>query len=563
MTTSFSPSQTWLLAYLIKTLALLAPVIGTISLYRILYSGTGHLILVPAVGTLIFPIVFFLRSKISLRCQMAIISVFLLVTVLTMAMHKGLNSNLIGITPLLMLTTVIFYSQRGFAFTLIVLIACISWATVDALSAGSLLMELKSDQAILMRGLTHLLIIVVTCIAFRGIYITQNRQEITITDQASTISRQLDTIDNSKKKAIVAERNLQLLENTISCFIFTIRFDGTISFQNRYAITILGEEAGHSSIYEMVADEESERQFRAALNAAKDGQEIARFPAKLITEDGLTSNIIAACAPRMNSSAEPIDMVCAATDITALQKERDRLRNLNKLEAVGLACARIAHDFRNLLTVIQGNLEVLDYSDLNQDARSTVREAMEAVSDSVVLTRQIGEFSSSHNIKPEPTELRNLLNKCASNAAKICPPEINISAETSIDDALVEIDANVLTIIILNLVQNAIDAITSEGQITIHSHLDSANDSTVPSLSILISDNGSGISAANLKKVTDPFFSTKTVNKGLGLGLSTSRGLTEEIGGSLSIDSTEGVGTTVTLTIPAPLVEPDLTSAEG
>lgn len=85
---------------------------------------------------------------------MAIISVFLLVTVLTMAMHKGLNSNLIGITPLLMLTTVIFYGQRGFAFTLIVLIACISWATVDALSAGSLLMELKSDQAILMRGLT-------------------------------------------------------------------------------------------------------------------------------------------------------------------------------------------------------------------------------------------------------------------------------------------------------------------------------------------------------------------------------------------------------------------------
>ena len=146
-----------------------------------------------------------------------------------------------------------------------------------------------------------------------------------------------------------------------------------------------------------------------------------------------------------------------------------------------------------------------------------------------------------------------MIDKCVSNGVAICPDRIRLTSTLDVDDVIVDIDGQVVTNIVLNLVKNSVEAIADEGEVTIYSRLDKSEPQDHPVLIVEVSDDGEGISADNLSKVTEPFFSTKTKDKGLGLGLSTVRGMIEEAGGSLSIDSEPGRGTKISIAIPTPL----------
>jgi len=532
-------SQVWLLHYLFIVLTVLAPIVGGLGLFRMLDSGTGRILMLPATASLLFPALYFVRTKVSEATLMAAIVGFLCITIMSMTAFKGLLSNMMLVAPILMLASTVFYGNRGFVFVLIFLALCTLVAMVMGLDAGQVVISLESSQAIVLRSLTQLLMIVVTCLALRGIYLRQSKQDSQIVDQATTISGQRETI--------------ALLEDAVGCLLLTIKFDGTIAHQNKYAENLLGDMSESASIYDYAEDEDSRAGFAEALALATGGRDIASFPAILTTENGGQINVIVASASRKSSIGEPLDMVCAAADVTELQKERNRLRNLNKLEAVGLACARISHDFRNLLAVIRGNLELVNKEHLDQNSQLILDDVAAAVKDSIRLTQQIGEFSSSLSINPVPTKLRGLIEKCVSNGVAICPDRIRLTSTLDVDDVIVDMDGQVVTSIVLNLVKNSVEAIADQGEVTIYSRLDKSEPQNHPVLIVEVSDDGEGISEDNLSKVTEPFFSTKTKDKGLGLGLSTVRGMIEEAGGSLSIDSEPGRGTKISIAISAPL----------
>ena len=123
-------------------------------------------------------------------------------------------------------------------------------------------------------------------------------------------------------------------------------------------------------------------------------------------------------------------------------------------------------------------------------------------------------------------------------------------ADWSFTNESIDIDDTQLNVIILNLVANSRDAISGEGNITIRARLDQSSEVENPQFCLDVIDSGHGISQENLEKVTEPFFTTKTLTSGLGLGLSTSRRLVEEMGGTLKIFSEKGSGTTVSLVLP-------------
>ena len=543
----------WLTAYLVKLLASIGAVLGLLSIYRIAIQDSffeGNIMLLPSIAVLVFPIFALLRERLSMAVQMAAISAMLVLTVSTMVLHKGLASNFLLLAPLLMLSQVIFYGQRGFVICLWFLVIIIAVAMLLDIKSGYILIDIQSTQGMVMRGLTISLITGLSCFAFRGVYLTYQMTDHLLNKQAITIEKQKINIGESHERAETASQNLVLLENTLNCLVLIINFDGTVSFQNKYAINLLVHQKKGDSVFDIIVDEDSSLALSGALSLAAAGEDIESFPFTVTDHNGDILNFIAACAPRRNLSGLPLDMVCAATDVTELQKERSRLRNLNKLEAVGLACARIAHDFANLLLVIQGNLVLLDKERLNPDEKTFLADATKAVQASELLTKQIGRFASSPQINLNETKLVDFMSEMHNNAEKICPRRVRIMADWSFTNESIDIDDTQLNVIILNLVANSRDAISGEGNITIRARLDQSSEVENPQFCLDVIDSGHGISQENLEKVTEPFFTTKTLTSGLGLGLSTSRRLVEEMGGTLKIFSEKGSGTTVSLVLP-------------
>ena len=256
-------SQVWLLHYLFIVLTVLAPIVGGLGLFRMLDSGTGRILMLPATASLLFPALYFVRTKVSEATLMAAIVGFLCITIMSMTAFKGLLSNMMLVAPILMLASTVFYGNRGFVFVLIFLALCTLVAMVMGLDAGQVVISLESSQAIVLRSLTQLLMIVVTCLALRGIYLRQSKQDSQIVDQATTISGQRETI--------------ALLEDAVGCLLLTIKFDGTIAHQNKYAENLLGDMSESASIYDYAEDEDSRAGFAEALRWLQVAETLPRF----------------------------------------------------------------------------------------------------------------------------------------------------------------------------------------------------------------------------------------------------------------------------------------------
>lgn len=542
--------RTWMVSYFLNLLASFGAVLGLFSTYRIATSGGNYIMLLPTVLVLLFPFIFFFRRKVSAAIQMLLISLLFMLTIMAMVLHKGLAGNFLFVAPLLALCLSIFYGRRGFLVCITFLLVCITIATILGLNAGVPSLEFSSDRHILFRALTLLIFAVITCFSIRGIYLSQQQSVELITEQQGTIDKQAKSVDKSDKKADFASNNLALLEETLNCLVMTLAFNGTVTFKNKYAIDQFGPVRNGQFIFDIIADNKSAELFLSALDLAANGKTIAHFPCNLSGQNEEKLSYIIAAASRTDVSGQPLDMLLAATDVTELRKERDRLRNLNTLEAVGLACARISHDFANLLLVIQGNLDLLDRDALNSEEKSYVDDACKAVQDSVILTKQIGEFASAPMLHLRSVELIAFISTVQSNIAKICPSRVKLESDWSFSNEIIEIDDIQLNLILLNLAANARDAISHEGEITLRARLDHDDEIDRSTFSIDVIDNGCGIAPEHLDRITEPFFTTKALSSGMGLGLSTSARLIEEMGGSLKIFSQEGSGTTVSLCLP-------------
>lgn len=546
----FEQLQVWLTDYMVKVLASVGTILGAAATYRIAITGHGTILLLPAVAIQFFPFVFLFRKKIGIVRQRVMVSGIIMLAILSMVLHRGLASHFLLLAPLLMLSLIIFYGRRGFNVCLSFLLITTLAAMAIDLHNGFVIIEMDSTQAILMRAMTLMLITAICCFAFRGFYLAQQAQDEIITVQADTIDKQKSDITQQNQRADLVTQKLALLEDTLNCLVLIIHFDGTISFQNKYASSVLEGSLLGRSCLDIALDEESSEAFSNALTLSAADKNIDQFSFRLTGLEGQQLNFVAACAPRLDLSGRPIDMVVAATDVTELRKQRDRLRNLGKLEAVGLACARIAHDFANLLMIIEANLELLDQDSLDPKQRTYVEHAIKAAQDSVTLTRQIGEFSASPRISRKSIKLSDFMEEVYDNSQTLCPNRLRVNSDWSFSSEAIEIDGTHINIVILNLVANARDAISDEGDITIRARLNPSGESGKAVFCLDVVDDGCGIPQENIDKVKEPFFSTKSLKTGMGLGLSTSSRLVEEMGGLMTISSSEVSGTTVSISLP-------------
>lgn len=246
-----------------------------------------------------------------------------------------------------------------------------------------------------------------------------------------------------------------------------------------------------------------------------------------------------------------------------------KLRQSQKMEAVGQLTGGIAHDFNNLLAGIIGSLELMQrridagrFSDLGR--YNSI--AMTSASRAAALTQRLLAFSRQQSLEPELLEPRKVVADLEEMIRRSVGPSIIVECSFKANDHI-RCDLNQLENALLNLAINARDAMPNGGKLNLEVDrcmIDQAQSSEkmMPPgtyASISVTDTGTGISPENLSRIFDPFFTTKKIGEGTGLGLSMIYGFTQQSGGQIRVHSNQGIGTTVTLYFPVENAQRDET----
>jgi len=255
------------------------------------------------------------------------------------------------------------------------------------------------------------------------------------------------------------------------------------------------------------------------------------------------------------------ELIAVLSDKTELKTLEAQFVQSQKMQAVGQLAGGVAHDFNNLLTAISGHVDLLllrhesgdpDYGDLIQIRQNALRAAG--------LVKQLLAFSRKQTLQPKVLNLTNTLSELAHLLNRLLGEKVSLEIEYG--DALwpVRVDERQMEQVIMNLVVNARDAMSSGGLVRIHSTNEylstplNRNRAIVPSgryVVLKVTDTGQGIDPDHVDKIFEPFFTTKRIGEGTGLGLSTAYGIIKQTGGYIFVDSTAGHGTVFTIYLPA------------
>ncbi|HEV7357959.1 MAG TPA: PAS domain S-box protein [Steroidobacteraceae bacterium] len=244
-------------------------------------------------------------------------------------------------------------------------------------------------------------------------------------------------------------------------------------------------------------------------------------------------------------------------DITEKRAAEAKLRQAQKMEAVGQFTGGAAHDFNNLLMAILGSLEILRKR-LPNDPRmlALLDNAMQGAKRGSSLTQRMLAFARRQELKHEAVDLAGLVNNMMELLERSLGPTINIDTHFPREIVRVRTDANQLETALLNLAINSRDAMPSGGSLTISVQAQTigathpTNLPAGPYACLSVTDTGQGMDEATLGRATEPFFTTKGIGKGTGLGLSMVDGLTGQSGGKIMVQSQLGRGTTIDLWLP-------------
>jgi two-component system, cell cycle sensor histidine kinase and response regulator CckA len=257
---------------------------------------------------------------------------------------------------------------------------------------------------------------------------------------------------------------------------------------------------------------------------------------------------------------EPVRLVGVALDVTARRELEGQLRHAQKMESVGRLAGGIAHDFNNLLTAITGHGDLLAQSLPPADPlQADIAAINAAAARAATLTRQLLAYGRQSLMRPEPVDLNAVVSDIEPMIRRLIGEDMELRTELAPDLGWVQADAGQLDQVILNLVVNARDALSSGGSIvlsTANVELGAADLVDHPDaregqyVSIAVGDNGAGIDDATLGRIFEPYFTTKDRGRGTGLGLATVLGIVEQSGGHVDVDSAVGEGTTFRVFLP-------------
>ncbi len=379
-----------------------------------------------------------------------------------------------------------------------------------------------------------------------------------VSTDISEIRRQSDRLRQS-------ERQFRAIFENAATGIATLSLRGRMVAANDALCHMLGFEAESlmsMRLHDLVNPDQFENVNALLKPAAKSTEREAVTELTFQRANGSEMLAQLSCGTVQGPDEKPSHFVLTVTDVTGAREAENRLRQAQKMEAVGQLAGGIAHDFNNVLTIIRGNLSLLarDISGTsgNTDWREIIEDALSASRRAKDLIQSLLSISRKEALRPVALDVRNVVTEAQRLLRRTLPGNIEVSVDLQGDRFTLRADESYLHTAILNLGLNARDAMPNGGRLRISvasadvapGELGSLSLSPGRYVTVAVSDNGIGMRPEIRKRVLEPLFTTKSRGKGSGLGLTMVNGFVRECGGDISIVSTQGEGTTVTLYIP-------------
>ena len=254
---------------------------------------------------------------------------------------------------------------------------------------------------------------------------------------------------------------------------------------------------------------------------------------------------------------KPLEFAGTLTDITEQRSLESQLLQAQKMDAIGKLTGGIAHDFNNLLAAVLGGLGLLERrAKLEEEQRRVLAMTKRAAEQGTELVRRLLAFARRQNLEPQALELSSLKDAVADLLAHTLGGLVNLEWRVGKDVWTAFADQTQLELALVNLIINARDAMPTGGTVAVDAENRQVAADEIPGLPagdfvrLSVTDTGTGISPGDLEKVMEPFFTTKAVGKGSGLGLSMVYGFAKQSNGAFHIASELGRGTTAELWLP-------------
>ncbi|MGO8678766.1 MAG: response regulator [Limisphaerales bacterium] len=242
------------------------------------------------------------------------------------------------------------------------------------------------------------------------------------------------------------------------------------------------------------------------------------------------------------------------------KKLEEQLRHSQKMEAIGHLAGGVAHDFNNILTVIQGYAEILKHKPgLDDETVEALDQVAQAAERAASLTRQLLAFSRKQIMQPRPLDLNQVVVRLEKMLRRIIGEDITLVCKPWAQPAPVVADEDMVAQILMNLTCNARDAMRDGGRLTLTIETvvltgtaaqQSSEARSGEFVCLRVSDSGCGIRPEHLPRIFEPFFTTKEVGRGTGLGLCTVYGIVKQHHGWIDVASHPGEGTTFSIFLP-------------
>jgi PAS domain S-box-containing protein len=377
---------------------------------------------------------------------------------------------------------------------------------------------------------------------------------------ASSIKRD---ISDRKTAAATSARLAAIVQSSqdaiISKTIAGIVLDWNTAAERMYGFSY-AEMVGRS-IYQLVPDE-LRLEEQSILERVARGEHVAHYETTRRRRDGSFINVALTLSPVHAPDGSIIAASSIQRDISERKRAEEALRQAAKMESIGALAGGLAHDFNNQLYAVSGFAHFIGRDpSLSPSARADLLEIQKTTERMASLTRQLLAFARQQVLSPETLDLNGAVNDTSPMLQRL------IGSATTIEHALapgpkwVRVDRAQLVQVLMNLVINARDAMPNGGGIQIRTETLEVSPGQVLNrlkvpiepggyAELAVTDTGQGIPPEHLSHIFEPFYTTKEVGIGTGLGLATVDGIISQSGGHIQVHSTPGTGTTIKILLP-------------
>jgi PAS domain S-box-containing protein len=377
---------------------------------------------------------------------------------------------------------------------------------------------------------------------------------------ASTFDRKLTRLAE-REAALLRESEAQLrkLYRETPLPLHAVGVDGRIEQVSDAWLKLLGyprEDTTGRNLTDFMTEDSKQRYDKTVWPSLQFGHDIQEVECRFVRKSGEVVDVLLN-AHEERADGKPVRMLGGIVDITARKRAEEALRQSQRMEAMGQLTGGVAHDFNNLLMVITGAADKMGRTIQDERVAGSLEMIATAVKRGKDLTSHLLSFARRQTFETAVLDLTEMLPKFEEMLKRSLRGDIEIRTRTDGGPCRVHVDPGELELALLNLGVNARDAMPDGGILSLAiRRVELFGGADIDGLrgifvALELADTGVGIPAEALTHVFDPFFTTKGLGKGTGLGLSQVYGFAKQSGGTATIHSEPGHGTTISIYLPA------------